>query len=474
MPMSVRSRVGSPTLGGGVIGDSTILPPQIKNVVVMGASIMDGTVGTAGLRTAFQNILRTRLEHPVTVWDAAVSATTTTTYITEWPALSAAIPASLNNNTTLAYIHIGGNDVTGNRPYTSAQDSTTIATMLSNINWIIDRVEARGWRWVLADLSFRNYDGTTVANEDAGSLPYNERVHQVINFQRNSPYQHADGRSYLDFYTAVYNNRAWLSADNVHLTASGTTGLQNYVAYVLTCIERGVEPRNLVKGGTYYLPPTPAPRSVEAIDPPGSMNLGPAAYAIRPGDVFVYSFGQSGKPKTNQNIQLLTAASAGSTIGGVRYSDGAVINTGVTVVRHFTSTRPVVAETNLSLPPYIGAKELTSCFFLGFETAPSDNGAIKIYGLPPGSYELVFTALREGVLASDVYRTTLIAIEVGTGTTLSGQFLAGQPASGAPGSLTLGDVRPVNGEIQFSVNRLVQSGSLYFAYLGALVVKRVS
>jgi len=278
----------------------------------------------------------------------------------------------------------------------------------------------------------------------------------------------------MDFYTAVYNNRAWLSADNVHMTSAGTTGLQTYAAYVLTCIERGVEPRNLVRGGSYYLPPTPAPRSVEAIDPPESMNLGPAVYAIRPGDAFVYSFGQSGKPKTNPNIQLLSTASAGSTVGGIRYSDGAVINTGITVARHFTSTRSVVAETNLNLPPYIGAKELTSCFFLGFEQVPSDNGAIKIYGLPPGSYELVFTALREGVLATDIYRTTLINIEIGTGTTLSGQFLAGQPASGEPGHLVLGDVRPVNGEIQFSVNRLVQSGSLYFAYLGALVVKRVS
>jgi len=178
--MLVRSRVGSPTLGGGVVGDSTILPPQIKNVVVMGASIMDGTAGSSALRVSFQNILRTRLEHPVTVWDAAVSATTTRTYINEWPALSAAIPSSINNNNTIAYIHIGGNNVTGSRPYTSAQDSTVIASMLSDINWIIDRVEARGWRWVLADLSFRNYDGTTAANEENGSLPYNEREYSRL------------------------------------------------------------------------------------------------------------------------------------------------------------------------------------------------------------------------------------------------------------------------------------------------------
>jgi chaperonin GroES len=153
------------------------------------------------------------------------------------------IPNDIDNKTTVAVIHVGAEDVIANKPYTSAQDTTIIASLISNTNTIISKVEARGWRVMLSDIAFANYGGGVITSEASGALPYTQKVQQAILDNRRNRYRHPDGRSWMDFYYAVKNNYAtWLDVDNISLTAAGKSGIRNYIANVLACAQDGVFP----------------------------------------------------------------------------------------------------------------------------------------------------------------------------------------------------------------------------------------
>lgn len=215
----------------------------ITDVVILGASIDDQLLASPNV---LANLISSKLGHPVTVYDAAVGGASVNSLLSGFDGLVSGIPAWKNNARTLAVIHIGGNEVSNTQPFDTA-DAGTIASMKSGINSLIDRCVQKGWRWVLADLTFRNYDDNTYLNEEAGSLPYNQQVTQAIIRERRSPYRHPDGRSWMDFYYAVRSNwETWLQTDDIHLTATGISGLQEYVAEIIAHIESNVAPLPIV------------------------------------------------------------------------------------------------------------------------------------------------------------------------------------------------------------------------------------
>lgn len=226
----------------------------VTDVVILGASIDDQLLASPNV---LANLISNKVGYPVTVYDAAVGGASVSSLLSDFDTLVAGISATKNNSRTLAVIHIGGNEVSNTQPYDEA-DAGTVTSMKSGINSLIDRCVAKGWRWVLADLTFRNYNDDTYLNEESGSLPYNQQVTQVINRDRRSPYRHADGRSWMDFYYIVRNNwETWLQADDIHLTATGISGMQEFVAEVISHISQGVTPQPIqVSSGSpiYNLP----------------------------------------------------------------------------------------------------------------------------------------------------------------------------------------------------------------------------
>lgn len=215
----------------------------IKNVVIVGSTMSAALVDSVADRTAFETLLTSTLGHSVSVYDCAVSGLNTNALMAQMDTLLGLIPNDIDNKTTVAVIHVGAEDVIANKPYTSAQDATIIASLISNTNTIISKVEARGWRVMLSDIAFANYGGGVITSEASGALPYTQKVQQAILDNRRNRYRHPDGRSWMDFYYAVKNNYAtWLDVDNISLTAAGKSGIRSYIANILACAQDGVFP----------------------------------------------------------------------------------------------------------------------------------------------------------------------------------------------------------------------------------------
>ena len=156
---------------------------------------------------------------------------------------------------TYCVIHLGGNDVTSGRPYTS-ESQGAIDDMIADYTYIIDAIEAKGFTPIILDVSFRNYDGDTYLHEENGSLPYNEGFVNDLILNRSSEFAFNDGQSFMQFYNFMYNDWDNLlqSSDNyVHPAAYGPVKLQfaqTIGKYILT----GVAPNKIDK--VVYNPPT--------------------------------------------------------------------------------------------------------------------------------------------------------------------------------------------------------------------------
>lgn len=432
---------------------------SLSHLVVLGASIEEALFGTSGERSSFQSEVLTLTGKPITVHDYATSGWTTQNLLDSMPATTAALAHLPKDGSTYAMIHIGGNDVTANRPYTSAQDPTVIASMIAGINAIIDHCEAAGWRWVLCDLTFRNYDGTTYGQpsaEEGGALPYNRLVTQAINRARGSKYVHPDGRSWFDLYTLLWNNVSWLQSDGIHILGGSEGAFRSALAQMVKPLVDGSVPQPLTKA--------PAP-----------------SFSFDVGETILVSFGTTGKTVAADTNPVLVVSQSNMTAGTV-YSGNLKEKAGQTLTGvSLVSVRPFASFNNagnsaLSLAPHISGAMMSQSLFVG--TSPpsgptADDAAVKFVGLPAGTYDIVAAGSRN--VASDGKRTTNVAVEVGTGSVLSGSYNAANPASGgeAPNCVFTA-VSPVGGEIQLRVQRPVTNDTTYFGYLGALAITRVS
>ncbi len=206
-----------------------------SRVVFIGASIMQDIAGdtlstrNTPFETAFQAQGAT-----VEVYSRTQNGDTaaeTGALLTE---AMAAFPAD-----TLFFVHTGGNNVSANRPHPGGASALTTA-----LSGLVDIAATRPGSVILSDLTFRDYDGSTAADEAAGAKPYNDNVYLPLFLARKSDLAeqayYADGTPVSCLYEWTYYNRAtYLSSDNVHPSTGGIAALRGWLAERLAPICTG-------------------------------------------------------------------------------------------------------------------------------------------------------------------------------------------------------------------------------------------
>lgn len=147
---------------------------------------------------------------------------------------------------TYCTVDIGGNNVTANRPY-SGDSSANKNNMISDIEYIMDAIIAKGFTPILVDISFRNYDGTTISNEAAGAKPYNDHIMHPLILEYSPEFSYADGHSFYNLYALMKNNyTTYFEADWIHPNGTGEAAIrQHFSDTIAKYIFTGVIPTDI-------------------------------------------------------------------------------------------------------------------------------------------------------------------------------------------------------------------------------------
>lgn len=147
---------------------------------------------------------------------------------------------------TYVIIDLGGNDRTNRGTWDSLTESE-ITSMSTNLNVILDAIEAKGFTPILNDQTYRIYDSTV--DESYGILPYNENLIQPRILSRTSEFAFEDGQSFWQMYTLIYNDyETYLSSDNIHPSGTGYAALRTaFVNTICKYIFTGVPPTKIEK-----------------------------------------------------------------------------------------------------------------------------------------------------------------------------------------------------------------------------------
>jgi len=135
---------------------------------------------------------------------------------------------------TYSMTHIGGNDVSTGRPYST---DANLAALTSDLEYIMAAIDTKGFKSILANISFRDYDGTTAADETAGSLPYNTNI--VIP-EMVAAYQYSNDSSWFDPYELFFGNYdVFLDPDNIHGSTTGYQAWRDMMTRIVYSITSG-------------------------------------------------------------------------------------------------------------------------------------------------------------------------------------------------------------------------------------------
>ncbi|MCK5021191.1 MAG: hypothetical protein KAS32_29545 [Candidatus Peribacteraceae bacterium] len=203
--------------------------------IMLGASLINGAWENE--LSNFTDEVKTEFNKKIIMANEAVNAWDTTDLKNDIDAILANYPdPSTEYLDTYCQIHIGGNNVTQTRPYSTATQGEK-DTITNDITYIINAITTKGYIPVLGDLTFRNYDGTTAASPENGSLPYNENLIRAL---VDSDFKYASGKPWLQYYDVILSDYAtYLDVDNVHHTPAGQQAMRDHfkdtiVNYVLT------------------------------------------------------------------------------------------------------------------------------------------------------------------------------------------------------------------------------------------------
>ncbi len=159
-----------------------------------------------------------------------------------------ALPAILSAHSEARYvlIHIGGNDVTGSRPYPGGAKA-----LADNLRAILTIVTAAGKIPVLGRLSYRRYEDRPGQPPRAsrGSGPYVEALYDPL-IARGCP---AIAEAPVDLYGLTREQPGLLASDGVHLTEEGSEAFER--RWLLTV--GGVVYRALGEEGSGGVQPRP-------------------------------------------------------------------------------------------------------------------------------------------------------------------------------------------------------------------------
>jgi hypothetical protein len=199
------------------------VPTPDAEFLMLGASIMDSAVSDPSL---LKTMIDSTYGVNVNVFDEAVSGWTTSD-------LASNIVSILSNYTdgTGMYcpMHIGGNNVTATRPYSTTTQGEK-DTITNDLTTICTAIIAAGHIPIIGELSFRDYDDTTVASPENGSLPYNTNLVHPRAAALTPNWTYNDDTPWLQFYPLILNDHAtYLQADNIHLTGAGQQAWRQHI-----------------------------------------------------------------------------------------------------------------------------------------------------------------------------------------------------------------------------------------------------
>ncbi len=190
-------------------------------LVMAGASITDDAMQDDALQTN----IATTYSKTVTAVNEALSGRDTTD-------LRNAIDDIIHRNHSkgnYVFVHIGGNNVTNTRPFSTATELEK-STITDDLNYIMNAIINARMIPLPASLTFRDYDDTTITNEENGSLPYNDNLIDPVYCVKAPDFCYEDGKPYLQMYEAIKNTFATsLQVDNIHLTSAGTLVFQQMI-----------------------------------------------------------------------------------------------------------------------------------------------------------------------------------------------------------------------------------------------------
>ena len=175
----------------------------------VGASIQEQSVRHAD----FKRLVGERFGHDPVLFNRAEGGWTSTHLRRALPDILARHP-----HATYVLIHIGGNDVSGYRPYPGGA-----AVLKKNLKAILETVRAAGKVPIPARLSYRRYRSSPrVGPESAGSLPYVEKIFDPL-IERYAPafFDPEARRGRVDAYSWFREHPTELKRDGIHPNARG-------------------------------------------------------------------------------------------------------------------------------------------------------------------------------------------------------------------------------------------------------------
>jgi hypothetical protein len=133
------------------------------------------------------------------------------------------LPGFLEEHPYASYmpIHIGGNNVSGSRPYPGGAD-----VLQADLETILTMIRDNGKTPILSRLSYRAYqakgDKPAVPPEEYGSGPYVTNIFDPMIAQYCPQfYNEAEGRGMVDAYNWFKEHQDELSADGIHVNDAG-------------------------------------------------------------------------------------------------------------------------------------------------------------------------------------------------------------------------------------------------------------
>lgn len=138
-----------------------------------------------------------------------------------------------------------------------------IDTKIANLNYILDAIEAKGFTPILLEAPFANFQpstqfpdnlGPAYDDESKGTKPYNDNITIPTILSRTPEFAFADGQSYMQPYTLMYNGHPDYTGDGVHPSGAGYDHLkQAFVNTICRYIFTGEKPEKLIKdNGSFF------------------------------------------------------------------------------------------------------------------------------------------------------------------------------------------------------------------------------
>ncbi len=216
-------------------------PLGINNYLFVGASILQRSMHEATLQSRIDETYAVNSN----VHNRAVSGSTIGDLVGSIDAILADYTGTYSD--MIVCVHVGGNDISANRPF----DILQVSNMNVGLDYILNAIKSVGYTPVLFDMSFRDYVGTTWDLEYNGSKPYNTYIYRRKALEHSPLFCYPDGQSYFQFYNLMYNNIRYLASDHVHpSTKLGYDAImQNFVDTIAYYVNTGCTPIQTFQSG---------------------------------------------------------------------------------------------------------------------------------------------------------------------------------------------------------------------------------